>query len=131
MDKNIKNDIDRLKGLQESYFQKYNQYFETNGKIPKDIPDEGTNAQITSLSRFRGNLDTGATDIDFIPTAKDFQIDIKQVIFVNSKEGGYKEGKEKRAYIITVTRKKTGDIIEKYISYGGDNSVINIIKGEL
>ena len=128
----IQDDILRLKQMQEQHFAQYGQYFETDGKIPKQIPTKDSDAEIGGLKRFKGNQDCKApSNIDFKPTAKDFQISIGQVVFVNSAEGGYEEGAEKQAYIITVSRRLTNDIIERYITYGGDPEVILTIKGEV
>lgn len=121
----VKQDIGLLQQMQEQYFSDHGQYFETKGAIPSVIPDKGTDCQTTKLRRFKGRRNTDTSDdVVFTPTAKDFQISIGQGVFINSAEGGYEAGAEKRAYKITVKRKLENGIIEQYSLCDGDPEVM-------
>jgi hypothetical protein len=124
----LQEDIDKIKQMEDDYFILHGEYFETDNSKVVTIPMPGEDKQLKEFSKFKGNRDKNpaVTKIPFLPKEKDWKFIIGQVIFVNSAEGGYEAGAEKRAYMIVAQRKNfTGDKYEQYIFYGGDQSVIN------
>lgn len=126
----IEYDIQRIKTAQNIFYTQYGKYFEIK-RIPADVPDEGVSTNIIQFVRFVPKGDNiPIVTIAFEPTATDFQFRIGQHIFVNSREGGYAQHAEKRAYKIILARRLTGGIIQKYEASGGDKDALKMIDSE-
>lgn len=122
-------DINKIKQMQADYFAQYGEYFETDNSKIVTIPLPGEDKKLTKFTRFKPNRDKAPKEllkIDFIPKEIDWKFIIGQVVFVNSAEGGYEAGAEKRAYVIVAQRKNAlGDKYEQHTFYGGDQTVID------
>lgn len=125
----LQDDIDKIKAMQDAYLAQYGEYFETDNSKIVTIPMPGEDKELTQFTRFKPNRDKAPNTLEkiaFIPDCKDWKFIIGQVVFVNSAEGGYDYGVEKRAYMICAQRKNAlGDKVEQHTFYGGDQFVID------
>ena len=123
----LQDDINTIKQMQADYFVQHNDYFETDNSKVVPIPSVGGNTKLTRFTKFKSNKDkTPSIDkIPFTPVEKDYKFTVGQIVFVNSAEGGYEAGVEKRAYMIIAERKRPNGDIERTTQYGGDQFVID------
>lgn len=124
----LQDDIDDIKALEDAYFLAHGDYFETDNANKIKIPAVGMDVKLEEFTKFKPNKDKAVDikKIKFKPKEKDYRFTIGQVVFVNSEEGGYEAGAEKRAYVIIAERKNAlGTQVERHTYYGGDQSVID------